>query len=180
MHNHDSMPVVAVSRCLLGDPVRYDGKDKKSQKLIEEIAGLFSILPVCPEVEAGLSIPRPPVQLVKDGNGIIYVRGRDDQTVDITSQLHRFFRRFDEANTTLSGAILQNRSPSCGVGDTPLFSPSGSELNQDNGVFTTFIRSRHPDLPVSTPKQLNSDEAIQEFRDAVFRYIKRSTGSGSH
>lgn len=169
------MPVIAVSRCLLGDPVRYDGRDKDARDLMEKISGLFSILPVCPEVEAGLSVPRPPVQLFKDNSGVVFVRGRDDQTLDVTSQLESFCNSFDKSTTSLSGAILQNRSPSCGVGDTPVFSPSGLNTNQDDGFFTAFIRSQHPGLPVSTPQQLNSGDAIQEFRDTVYRYISSTS-----
>jgi len=163
--------VVIVSRCLLGEPVRYDGSDKKSPALIEAISSLFSILPVCPEVEAGLTVPRPPIQLVREKNGLIRTQGRDDQKLDVTSQLSRFFSRFYETNHILSGAILQNRSPSCGVGDTPIFSSSGEELEHGDGIFTALLREQLTAIPISTPEQLDSDTAIQTFSQAVYNHL---------
>ena len=61
-------PPIGVSRCLLGDAVRYDGESKANDTVIEQLGDLFELVPVCPEVEAGLTVPRPPVQLTDSGS----------------------------------------------------------------------------------------------------------------
>ncbi|MDA3870317.1 MAG: DUF523 domain-containing protein, partial [Gammaproteobacteria bacterium] len=58
-----SNPKIGISRCLLGDPVRYDGQSKPRTTAIDQLADHFQLIAICPEVEAGLPIPRPPVQL---------------------------------------------------------------------------------------------------------------------
>ena len=56
-------PLVGISQCLLGDAVRYDGQSKANKIVLEKLSDLFEFIPICPEVEAGLGIPRPPIQL---------------------------------------------------------------------------------------------------------------------
>ena len=76
-------PKVGISRCLLGDAVRYDGKSKPNSMVIEKLSQLFDFVPVCPEVEAGLTIPRPPVQLTGSLTSP-QMTGRDDPSIDVT------------------------------------------------------------------------------------------------
>lgn len=163
-------PIVAVSRCLLGEKVRYDGSDKAVPKLINALSTSFSIIPVCPEVEAGLSVPRPPVKLVRADNEAISALGRDNATLDVTLQLNNFAEHFCTLHPTLSGAILQNRSPSCGVGDTPLFSPSGESIMEVDGLFAATLRERCPGIPIAGVEQLNSILAVEEFLEMINRH----------
>ena len=82
-------PKIGVSRCLLGDAVRYDGQSKPCTLVIDKLAEHFELTSICPEVEAGLPIPRPPVQL----SGSIEqprLTGRDDLGIDITELMHNY------------------------------------------------------------------------------------------
>ncbi len=163
-------PVVAISRCLLGEKVRYDGSDKAVPDLINAISTYLSIVPVCPEVEAGLSVPRPPVELVQNQNGIISVLGKKERLLDVTPQLNRFADQFCALHPTLSGAILQNRSPSCGNGDAPLFSANGERLRERDGFFAATLRRCYPAIPITGVEQLASNAAFEEFMAEVNRY----------
>ena len=85
-------PKVGVSRCLLGDAVRYDGQSKPDLIVIEQLSKIFELIPVCPEVEAGLPVPRPPVQL----SGSIdkpRITGRNDPQLDITDMMQAYCQR---------------------------------------------------------------------------------------
>ena len=53
---------IGVSACLLGREVRYDGRHKRDALLLEELAPLVTFVPVCPELEVGMGVPREPVQ----------------------------------------------------------------------------------------------------------------------
>ncbi len=156
-------PLVAVSRCLLGERVRYDGRDKMEPDLIRRLARFLSLVAVCPEVEAGLTIPRPPVELVQDANGKVSALGREDPTLDVTPQLIQFSDHFCRLYPILSGAVLQSRSPSCGVGDAPLLLQSGEDGGYRDGLFTERLRGAFPAIPIVSPRQLESPEAIERF-----------------
>src|SRR5262245_36182693 len=70
-HEDELSPIrIGISRCLLGDPVRYDGAHKHDQFLTDTLGRYFEWVPVCPEVEVGMGTPREPIQLVQLGNNI--------------------------------------------------------------------------------------------------------------
>ena len=56
-------PCVGISACLLGEPVRYDGRDKRHTFLVETLGPHVEWCPICPEAGAGMGIPREPVFL---------------------------------------------------------------------------------------------------------------------
>ena len=85
-------PLVGVSQCLLGDAVRYDGQSKGNKIVLEKLSNLFELVPVCPEVEAGLGIPRPPVQLTGSINKP-KLTGRDNSSVDVTDIMEKYCKQ---------------------------------------------------------------------------------------
>jgi len=88
-NNEVPKPLLGVSQCLLGDAVRYDGQSKANQIILKQLAPLFQLVPVCPEVEAGLSIPRPAVQLTGSIENPRLI-GRDDVSLDVTNTLSKY------------------------------------------------------------------------------------------
>src|SRR5438045_2047378 len=80
-------PRIGVSACLLGERVRYDGRDKRDAWLVDVLGPQVEWVPVCPEVEAGLGTPREPMNLGRDAAGrIVLVTGgvRTDLTKTMT------------------------------------------------------------------------------------------------
>ncbi|HQI57074.1 MAG TPA: DUF523 domain-containing protein, partial [Syntrophorhabdaceae bacterium] len=55
---------IGISRCLLGDKVRYDGGHKHDRYITDILGRYFEWIPVCPEVEYGLPVPREAMRLV--------------------------------------------------------------------------------------------------------------------
>ena len=100
---------IMVSACLLGENVKYNGGNNKSEALLRLLES-HTVIPVCPEVLGGLPVPRTPVEIVKGT-----VTNRNGESVD------EAFRRgaqkaLDIANREKPDLIiLQSRSPSCGV-----------------------------------------------------------------
>ena len=163
---HDTTrPRVLVSRCLLGEAVRYDGTDRRCAALAG-LADQCELLPVCPEAEAGLGVPRPPVQWVRlpDGDRL---RGRDDPALDVTDSLTAFCRRYVKALPVINGAVLKARSPSCGIGDVPLFDTQGRELQCLDGLFVQVLRERFPALPMIDEAGMEDDALRERFLAAV-------------
>jgi len=163
-----SKPLVGISQCLLGDAVRYDGQSKTNQIILEKLAPLFEFVPVCPEVEAGLSIPRPPVQLT----GSIKkprLTGRDDTSVDVTEIMRQYCENKPAELSQLSGFIFKSRSPSCGLNSTPVFIDGVCATETSRGIFAKAICDHYPQLPVIEESEL-TDESITAFVHAVHNY----------
>src|SRR4030095_824719 len=72
---HDR-PRVGISRCLLGDEVRYDGGHKRDDLLISTLGALVQWVAVCPEVEAGMGTPREAIDLVASDDGVTVAAAR--------------------------------------------------------------------------------------------------------
>ena len=103
------MEKILISACLVGDNVKYDGTNNKSP-LVDELLNYFELVPFCPEVEGGLSIPRDPSERLNDR--VVSNKGRD-----VTRQFS--FGAEMAYNICLylgiKVAILKETSPSCGV-----------------------------------------------------------------
>ena len=65
---------IGVSSCLLGEQVRFDGGHKRSDFLTDTLGGFVEFVPVCPEMEIGLGVPRESIRLVRDGNDADAIR----------------------------------------------------------------------------------------------------------
>ncbi|WP_101758490.1 DUF523 domain-containing protein [Oceanicoccus sp. KOV_DT_Chl] len=155
-------PLIAISACLHGEAVRYDGTAKKLL-LLSELAETVDLYPVCPEVGAGMAIPRPPIQLQKQTN-VIAAIGRDDSTLDMTTALQQYAPRSIAAvEHRLSGYIFKSRSPSCGVESTPLFDPQGQTIGLTSGIQAKYIQTTLPWLPLREEQQLATPEQCQQF-----------------
>ncbi|HEB85648.1 MAG TPA: DUF523 domain-containing protein [Gammaproteobacteria bacterium] len=159
---------IAVSACLLGERVRYDGAQKR-YPLIMKLAHEFELLPFCPEVAIGLGVPRAPVQLVTTSAGI-RSRGVTDPSHDISDRLQAYAQLQCEILKSCAGLIFKSRSPSCGLGSTPLFNEQDEQTGQTNGLFAAVLRDGLPDLPMLEESALVTEEEVAVFAGRVRDY----------
>ncbi len=153
----ETLPLVGISACLAGQPVRYDGRDRFNALIAEQIAPHCRLLPFCPEAVAGMGIPRAPIQLVQSETGI-RARGRDDPAVDVTDRLQTVSAIVSRVYPELCGFILQSRSPSCGLDTTPVFDPQGQLLTPaGSGLFAAHLRLSFPAMPLLNDTDLTPD-----------------------
>ncbi len=127
------MRTVLVSACLLGENCKYSGGNNDSEA-VHEFVKNCTVIPVCPEVLGGLPVPRCPSELV---NGV--VMNKEGESVD------RQFREGAEKALAIAKenhaelAILQSRSPSCGVKEVYDGTFSGTKIS-GQGVFAQLLR----------------------------------------
>jgi len=157
---------IGISQCLLGDAVRYDGallaSTAASRYAIHKLEQLFELVPVCPEVEAGLGTPRPPVRLT----GSIEnprLTGRDDPTIDATKIMYDYCRHKPAELNTLAGFIFKSRSPSCGLNSTPVFIDGKCVTETSRGVFARSLCKTYPELTVIEDSALEHQELLDRF-----------------
>lgn len=166
MEINNTKPLVGVSQCLLGDAVRYDGRSKANQIIIEQLTSVFNLVPVCPEVEAGLPIPRPPVQLT----GSIHnpkLTGRDDPTIDVTDIMQRYCETKPAELKNLAGFIFKSRSPSCGLNSTPVFIEGKCVTETGRGVFAKRLCASYPELVVIEDIELENKITLDNFIQSI-------------
>jgi len=167
----DNKLVIAVSSCLLGERVRYDGKEKFSEDIECLRDSNIDLISICPEVAIGLSVPRPALQVVNI-EGHLKVRGVKNPEKDVTQALLDYAQTIMETYPHLCGYIFKARSPSCGVSDTPVVSLQGDELSKGSGLFAKYI-IEHCHFPVVDENGLRTPEQRAEFLAAVSRYSQR-------
>ena len=166
MEINNTKPLVGVSQCLLGDAVRYDGRSKANQLIIEQLTPVFNLVAVCPEVEAGLPIPRPPVQLT----GSIHnpkLTGRDDPTIDVTDIMQRYCETKPAELRHLAGFIFKSRSPSCGLNSTPVFIDGKCVTETGRGVFAKKLCASYPGLVVIEDFELENKTTLDNFIQSI-------------
>ena len=155
-------PRIGISRCLLGDAVRYDGQSKTNRIILDELDQLFEFIPVCPEVEAGLSTPRPPVQL-SDSIENPRLRGRDDPSIDVTQQVQTYCELKPQQLNDLDGFIFKSRSPSCGLHSTPVFIDGLQATDNSRGVFARAMCALYPALTTIEETDLEDEALLRQF-----------------
>jgi uncharacterized protein YbbK (DUF523 family) len=158
----DPKPAVGISQCLLGDKVRYDGKSCANQIVLEKLCQLFELVPVCPEVEAGFTVPRPPVRLTASIENP-KITGRDNPAIDVTDILTRYCQRRTVELGHLSGFIFKSRSPSCGLNSTPVFIDNECITEGSRGVFSRSLCAAYPDLAVIEDTELADRKRLDRF-----------------
>ena len=169
-HQQSDKLQIAVSSCLLGHKVRYDGRDRKNNNVLK-LCEQFECVAICPEYAIGLGIPRPPINIVQIGSEL-RVRGIANPNHDMTDALQEYAETICESIPNLCGYIFKARSPSCGVNSTPFFSETGSELGVTSGIYSSRIQQRLDKLPVIEEKQLTTEDDIELFIESVYAYAK--------
>lgn len=165
----DEPIVLGVSACLLGQPVRYDGGHKLDRFLTEELAPHVRFVPVCPETEAGLSVPRESMRLMGDP-GAPRLLGNSTGR-DFTDTLSAWaVRRVEElAGEKLCGYVLKSRSPSCGMARVKVHPfLGGSPALKGVGLFARPLLERFPLLPVEEEGRLNDPKLRENFIERLF------------
>ncbi len=140
------MKMILVSACLLGLKYRYDGTDNINQELLRMLRGKL-VKPVCPEVDGGLSIPRPPAEII-NGDGfdvlnnkasIVNKKGKD-VTKNYLDGAHKMLESYNKLDNILF-AILKARSPACGK--RKIYSGEFNDnLKSGSGVGAALLQQR--------------------------------------
>jgi uncharacterized protein YbbK (DUF523 family) len=156
-------PRIAISACLAGEVVRYDGASKPlvDSDFFEQH---FQLIPICPEVGAGLQVPRPPVQLVQTRQGV-RAKGRDDPSIDVTDVLlaYREISLKKLSKEAICGYIFKSRSPSCGLTSTPIFNEDGVQTGLGSGIQASYFQQQMPWLVLREETQLDDIDVRLHF-----------------
>lgn len=168
--NRPSKAKLGVSACLLGEKVRHDGGHRQDAYVVGVLSQYFDWVPVCPEVEVGMGVPREPVRLVGSAEQSRLVGRTSGQ--DWTGRMEAYSqKRLDElAKENLSGFIFKSRSPSSGAFRVKIYNAKGNVAGYGSGKFAGAFMRRFPLVPVEEEGRLHDPGLRENFIERVFSY----------
>lgn len=159
---------LGISSCLLGNRVRYDGGHQRDSFLIDTLGQYVDYIPVCPEVECGLAIPREALRLVGDPADPRLVTARSGK--DYTEQMKDWAatRLRELAKEELDGFVFKRKSPSSGMARVKVYAETGMPSNRGIGLFARAFMEQFPHLPVEDDGRLHDPALRENFIQRIF------------
>ncbi len=159
---------LGISTCLLGEPVRYDGGHKLDRFLRDTLGQYVQYVPVCPEVECGLGIPRESMHLEGDPGAprLITTRTRRDMTDQMQNWAQKRARELEREN--LCGFIFKSNSPSSGMERVKISDDKGMPSKIGIGIFAGIFMQHFPLLPVEEEGRLHDPRLRENFIERIF------------
>jgi len=159
---------LGVSTCLLGEKVRFDGGHKHNRYVTQVLGTFFSFVPVCPESECGLGIPRESMRLVGpvENPRLITTKSGIDHTR--TMQQWSAGKLDQLAKEDLCGYIFKKDSPSSGLHRVKVYNQKGQPMKKGRGLFAAAFTKRFPRIPVEDEGRLNDPVLRENFIERVF------------
>ncbi len=159
---------IGISRCLLGEPVRYDGQHKHDRYLTDTLGRYFNYVGVCPEVECGLPVPREAMRLTGDPAAprLVTVKTGLDHTERMAAWSAGRINALERED--LCGFIFKSRSPSSGMEGVKVYNNKGDVIGRAPGLFAGAFVQRFPNLPVIDEGRLHDPDLRENFIVRVF------------
>lgn len=176
MFTSKARPLIAVSSCLLGKPVRHNGNHCEEAWLVEELSKFVDYYPLCPEVEMKLGVPRDEIHLVYENGDKNNIGLRSKKSGENLTSLA--IQTYQEMNTKLSlesidGFILTKKSPSCGLDNVKtvnLDDPNSSVPR--TGLFAKFISDNYTYVPKIDSGRIRNLELREHFIKNVYAHFR--------
>jgi uncharacterized protein YbgA (DUF1722 family)/uncharacterized protein YbbK (DUF523 family) len=162
--------ILGISSCLLGNPVRYDGGHKLDHFLTDTLGNYVAWVPVCPEVESGLPVPREAMHLVGDPEAprLVTIRSGVDHTARMRKWAKKKVAELEQED--LCGFVFKSRSPSSGMRGVKIYTEAGMPNTTGSGIFAHAFMKHFPLLPVEDEGRLHDPALRENFIERVFVY----------
>jgi uncharacterized protein YbgA (DUF1722 family)/uncharacterized protein YbbK (DUF523 family) len=161
---------LGISACLLGQPVRFDGGHQQDRFITDTLGKYVEFVPVCPEVECGLGVPREAMRLVGDPEAprLLTVHTRVDLTDRMLAWARKRVPELEQEN--LGGFIFKSKSPSSGMARVKVYPEQapGSPVTRGVGMFARVFMAHFPLLPVEDEGRLHDPVLRENFITRIF------------
>jgi uncharacterized protein YbgA (DUF1722 family)/uncharacterized protein YbbK (DUF523 family) len=159
---------LGISTCLLGENVRYDGGHKLDRYLTDTLGQYVEYVPVCPEVECGLPVPRESMHLEGDPDAprLVTTRTKQDMTDRMVSWAKK--RVVELEKEGLYGFIFKSDSPSSGMERIRIYNEKGMPAKRGVGIFARIFMDHFPLLPLEDEGRLHDPKLRENFIERIF------------
>ena len=159
---------LGISSCLLGENVRYDGGHNLDRFLTETLGQYVEYIPVCPEVECGLDVPRESMHL--EGHPysprLVTIRTKQDMTDRLVQWAKKRVVGLEKED--LCGFIFKSDSPSSGMERIKVYNEKGMPVKKGVGIFAKIFMDHFPLLPVEDEGRLHDPKLRENFIERIF------------
>ena len=143
---------VIISACLLGHLCRYDGKTKHSDEILKRFKD-YEIIPFCPEAPL-FGTPRERINVVNvDGKNRIIT---DETNKDVTKLLEDEINSFIKLHPKADKIMLKSKSPSCGLGTTPILNEQKVQKSLGNGIAGDIFLKEYKGIKIEDEYNITS------------------------
>lgn len=167
MSNKENPVKIGVSSCLLGQKVRHDGGSKSNRFLIDIMSAFVEYLPICPEVDIGLGVPRPTIHLVGDPKAPRLVQVKRPE-IDLTEKMQKYAHRQMKKLGDLCGYILKKNSPSCASNLIKVYQEPPLPPKYAHGIYAQILMDTYPHLPIEDEGRLMDVRIRENFVERVY------------
>ncbi|MFN3534193.1 MAG: YbgA family protein [Desulfatiglandales bacterium] len=159
---------IGISACLLGHEVRYDGGHRLDRFLRDTLGQYVEYLPVCPEVECGLGVPREAMRLVGDPNSprLVTVKTGIDHTDRMLAWAQKRVKELESEG--LCGFIFKSKSPSSGMERVKVYGEGGRSQKTGVGLFAKTFMEHFPLIPTEDDGRLHDPILRENFITRIF------------
>jgi uncharacterized protein YbgA (DUF1722 family)/uncharacterized protein YbbK (DUF523 family) len=159
---------IGVSSSLLGKEVRYNGGHSLDRYITGTLSDYFTFVDVCPEVEAGLGIPRETLRLVGDPDAprLMTTKTKKDFTETMQKWAKQRIKNFEKED--LCGFIFKKGSPSSGMERVRVYTERGMPSNRGSGMFARAFMDHFPLIPTEEDGRLNDSALRENFIERIF------------
>ncbi len=159
---------IGISSCLLGNEVRWNAGHKLDKYLTRTLGQFVEYVPVCPEVEVGLGIPRESMRLVGDPDKprLITFKSKTDHTARMVAWAKKRVKELEKED--LCGFIFKSDSPSSGMIRVKVYNDKGMPHKVGIGIFARAFMEHLPLIPVEDDGRLNDPLIRENFILQIF------------
>lgn len=159
---------IGISSCLLGHEVRYNGGHSHDRYLTGTLGSYVEYVPVCPEVECGMPIPRETVRLVGDPEKprLMTSKSGIDKTDQMNAWIKKKLKELEKED--LFGFIFKSKSPSSGLFRIKVYSDDGKVRSNGTGMFAKAFTRHFPRVPVEEEGRLHDLKIRENFIEKLF------------
>lgn len=161
---------LGISACLLGEKVRYDGGHKLDRLLRDTQGEFVEYVPVCPEVECGLPVPREAMQLEgsPETTRLVTIQTGKDYTSKLKKWAKQRLKELEKKD--LCGFVFKSKSPSCGIRRIKVYNSEGVYTASCAGIWARMLMDYFPLLPVEEDSRLHDPRHRENFIEKVFAF----------
>ena len=164
-------PVVVTSKCFEFDACRYNGV-MIPNNFVQKLEPFVQFIPVCPEVEIGLGVPRDIIRVVEKKGKRLLVQPTSGK--ELSKKMYKFADGFLNSLETADGFILKSRSPSCGIKDAKIYSNSEnpSPIGRGSGLFAEKVLEKYPGSAIEDEGRLMNFSIRESFLTKLFTFAR--------
>ena len=164
-------PRIVISKCIEFDFCRYNAQIIRS-KFIEKLKPFIDFIPICPEYEIDLGIPRYPIRITEQDNKKYLIQPETGK--DVTEKMNKFSNDFLKKIKDMDGFILKSRSPSCGLNDVKIYpkSKDSAPKYRDSGFFGKKVLDRFSHLAVEDEARLRNSTIKEHYLKKVYTFAR--------